>query len=81
MDQRIYGQPTPRCLLSDTLTLDHLTKEQTVRKRTLGASGLEVSAIGLGYMSMSMNYGPPENKVGARIEVQGARGTGHEMHG
>jgi aryl-alcohol dehydrogenase-like predicted oxidoreductase len=33
-----------------------------MQKRKLGNSGLEVSALGLGCMGMSMNYGPPENK-------------------
>ena len=34
-----------------------------MQKRKLGNSGLEVSALGLGCMGMSMNYGPPENKA------------------
>jgi aryl-alcohol dehydrogenase-like predicted oxidoreductase len=33
-----------------------------MQKRTLGNSGLEVSAIGLGCMSMSYGYGPPGDK-------------------
>jgi aryl-alcohol dehydrogenase-like predicted oxidoreductase len=33
-----------------------------MQKRKLGKSGLEVSALWLGCMGMSMNYGPPENK-------------------
>jgi aryl-alcohol dehydrogenase-like predicted oxidoreductase len=33
-----------------------------MQKRTLGNSGLEISALGLGCMGMSFSYGPPKDK-------------------
>ena len=38
------------------------TTLQTLQKRQLGNSNLEVSAMGLGCMGMSFSYGPPKDK-------------------
>src|SRR5256712_4830755 len=37
-------------------------KGETMQKRKLGNSNLEVSALGLGCMGMSFSYGPPKDK-------------------
>src|SRR3954469_24473685 len=43
-----------------------------MKKRTLGRSGLEVSAMGLGCMGMSFGYGPPKDKQEMISVIRGA---------
>ena len=43
-----------------------------MKKRTLGSSNLEVSALGLGCMGMSFSYGPPKDKQEMITLIRGA---------
>lgn len=47
-----------------------------MQKRTLGISGLEVSAIGLGCMGMSFSYGPPKDRQEMIALIRAAVGRG-----
>lgn len=47
-----------------------------MQKRKLGKSNLEVSAIGLGCMSMSYGYGPPKDKQEMIAVIRGAAERG-----
>src|ERR1051325_5450653 len=47
-----------------------------MRKRTLGKSGLEVSAIGVGCMGMSFGYGPPKDQQEMISLLRAAGGRG-----
>jgi aryl-alcohol dehydrogenase-like predicted oxidoreductase len=44
--------------------LQQLSNENQMKKRTLGKSGLEVSALGFGCMGLSSAYGPPPRPDG-----------------
>jgi hypothetical protein len=45
-----------------------------MKKRKLGKSNLEISAIGLGCMGMSISYDPPKNKQEMTALLPGRHG-------
>ena len=47
-----------------------------MKKRTLGASGLEVSALGFGCMGLSYGYGPPQERQAAINLIRAAHERG-----
>ena len=47
-----------------------------MKKRTLGASGLEVSALGFGCMGLSYGYGPPQERQAAIRLIRAAHERG-----
>jgi aryl-alcohol dehydrogenase-like predicted oxidoreductase len=47
-----------------------------MKKRTLGASGLEVSALGFGCMGLSYGYGPPQERQAAINVIRAAHERG-----
>jgi aryl-alcohol dehydrogenase-like predicted oxidoreductase len=50
------------CVFGNNTPAAEAGKKTTMRKRKLGNSGLEVSAIGFGCMGLSSGYGPAQDK-------------------
>lgn len=53
-------------------TSKRVPKGESMQKRKLGKSNLEVSALGFGCMGMSISYGPPKDKEGMTTLLRAA---------
>jgi diketogulonate reductase-like aldo/keto reductase len=65
------GLPRSELFVTTKMWIQKKPGEETA-KRTLGDSGLDVSAIGLGCMAMSHGYGPPADKQAMITLIRGA---------
>jgi aryl-alcohol dehydrogenase-like predicted oxidoreductase len=59
-------------LAGDGFGLGTAGKGEVMQKRTLGNHNLEVSALGLGCMSLSPSYGPPPDPEAGIALLRGA---------
>ena len=70
-----YAAKTKDLCYMQTMKLDNL-KIKNMQTRTLGKSGLEVSALYLGCMGLTFGYGPATNEADAIKLIQRAVESG-----
>src|SRR6476659_2391936 len=70
--RRCCGRKAPGAVRPERIRLRCFGRSNTMQKRKLGKSDLEVSAIGLGCMGMSFGYGPPMDKQEAISLIRAA---------